>query len=371
MKRIVFVILFFTFISLSHGAGLAPEKIGFELYRGESAENKFQIINTRPQKMNFQVETGEWLSAIPEKGELEPFETKKITLKAEVPDDVINGEYDSITKVIFSGSQKNIAINPVLGLKTKVRITGHQKVNTLASVKDIDNIEENQLLVITTKVSNHGNVRIKPEIEYQVFRNNYLVMANKKSLEEVMPGETKLIVAEEPNNLGVGNYTIDVSVLTSDKVVTEKTLVFSVVPYGSFSRDGDLKKLVLSNQDNQLLLTSEFHNKGVASEAVMVADIYRNGKFYTKVETPAELVLAGEKKALAHILPDAKAGKYTAKAKIVYSGKHTEYRTADIRLGSNPVAGVLVVLSVVLIGIVIVYAVDPHTVRRATGFGKL
>lgn len=285
MRRLFFVLLFLFFPILVNGQGLgvSPSKLSLEIYRGETAETEFFVVNPTDHNLEFSVSVQDnqnWFEFSPSQASLEPGETTQIKASVHPTEQAANGEYNTLINVQGLNGQQlsGLSFNIGMAIKTKIILSGKQTIHAQVNEIVLEDIEQTKPLVIKVYISNYGNVRIKPVLRCAISRNNRTVDRFDVELDEVLPNTRQKLTTTRENNFELGNYSAFVQLEVSNRIVAEKDGLFNVVPFVSYPliEDNQQKPASLDSSDQKeanvlvgLLLVVFIIGLGVGSYLVL------------------------------------------------------------------------------------------------------
>lgn len=127
MRKLFSVFLLFVLsdYAAAQAAGVSPDKLNFEVEKGDSAESSFTIFNPGSKKISFSVDSKlDWLGFYLEKGEIEAGKSVKITAEAAPPETIEAGHYEDLVSISFGSNAKSkgIALQAGIGIKADILV---------------------------------------------------------------------------------------------------------------------------------------------------------------------------------------------------------------------------------------------------------
>jgi len=145
MNKLLLVLLLFFLSCVTYasaqGIGVSPDRLDFEVEKGDSAESSFTIFNPGSRKISFSISSEtDWLNFYPEKGDIEAGKSVKITAEAAPPETIEAGHYENPVFISFGSNAKSkgIALQAGIGIKADIFVKENNKAaNTGKKIKDI------------------------------------------------------------------------------------------------------------------------------------------------------------------------------------------------------------------------------------------
>ncbi len=349
----------------AQGIGVSPTKLEVKLLRGQEARTSFIVFNPSDESIEFSIYNKElpiWFEFIPTHGTIDAKANKEIDVLIKPDDLVSNGEYNSLIYVGLDGKsyRQGLSLDIGTAIKTKIIITGKQIINLIVKDITIKDVEQDSFVIFEFDVLNNGNVKVKPNAEITIKRNGFIIDKFERGLDEVIPGESKRLIAEwNTTNKDVGDYIALVELRINDRVIKQASLDFKVLPYGELGIDGELKELVVVKDistEDIVKIKGIFVNKGNTNvKARLNGELYYNNKFIDIFESEEFLVMSGEEKELIAYINSLQQGNYKIKASVFYNGKQTSVKELFFSIKENKspnqhIFGTVIMFSIVISG---------------------
>ena len=357
-KTVLTVILFllcYSASALSIGAG--PSSLEFlGVGKGGYAEKDLVVYTDSDEDLVIRIEaTGpisEWLKFNETLIDLPAGGRKEIKSSIEPPITVPGGLYHG--KIHFYAGLKkevgNATVFPTKGgtsILATVKVTGEKQYSYQIDSISVRDIEVEYPIKINLTISNDGNIKLVPQISFQVFdetRQNTILIQNYSD-SEVQPSTTRVIqVTLQNKTFEPGLYWVDVSwdLGGSQSISIEVLEKGALALYGKIS-DFELDKKTVQ-EDDTIRLDASFVNAGVEyiDKAILNVEVYSRSDTTSKIELkevvesePYSIPKNMEIELTAYYTP-SKSGKYLIKGYIQYSGKKTRIKEHNIEVFEKP-----------------------------------
>ncbi|MBI4438595.1 hypothetical protein HY640_01545 [Candidatus Woesearchaeota archaeon] len=318
--------------------GVSPGRVDFnDVLKGGYAEKTLTVSTNSESPLVASVELGgevsEWLS-------LEPNQTRfvlsvsspyRVKVIVRPPKDARNDSYSG--SVTFNteglgnlttriGGIIRTGVTSVLELRT----TGREIVACSAGNIQVSDTEHSLPLLVTAVVQNTGNVRLRPSLRVSVFDQSMKSRVLQRTAvgEEVLPTSERVVSANFPNQLGVGQYWAEVVL---DECGVVKTGTFDVGERGSVSDKGELSGIrnpgwVSVNET--VPIRAAFRNSGSrAVSAYFRGEVRLDGRFISQLQSEELTVPSGSDVELVSYFVPATQGRYVVSGQVVYNRKVT------------------------------------------------
>ena len=280
-----------------------------------------------------------------EDGELKIYkghsERERILVKLKVADDAPNKVYNSTiyitsippeTSTVSGGAVAHLVTR--MDVAAAIQVTGVQILNgTVKSITTADT-EIGYPLRIMVAFQNEGNVVATPAISGCVIKGSGT--NNSTAIDTFVHDETGI----KPDKLGTitvlwnttgkepGDYNVSVNVSLGGEMLATEVLPFSILPYGTFTRTGELKSVYVEGEPQVncvINVVAEFENTGmIDTKAKFTGEVYRDGEFIDIVDRDEKLVTVGETVDLVSYYKILTPGAYLINGSVLYDGKETE-----------------------------------------------
>ncbi len=292
-----------------------------------------------------------------------------LTLDIEVrPSNVANGIYQGSLVFTFErldGAEISNEKNSFL-VNYNVEIT--DKIIKQAIVKGIsvDDINIGSPIDINVQVENLGNIELRPNLILNFRKNNNLVKSyTLNSNEGVLSGREKTLNFQQTaDDLGVGNYNLEVNVMLDNILLRQETVDFYI-----YEKNEPIRKVIFDRIENQnkihvndnLEIKAFIENKNIASLAMLKGKIFLDNEFITDFESIE--VLAEQNKeaiAIANFKP-LRTGVYKIQSYLEYGSRKTNeiesvfeavpetQNLKEVPLSSNPILALVLMLIAVFV----------------------
>ncbi|MCK4554531.1 hypothetical protein KAU19_06275 [Candidatus Parcubacteria bacterium] len=234
------------------GFGISPPKvIAHHLLAGSYFEQTVYLVQGFPEKELKVVviiedsEIKDWISVDKGNEFIIPAGVQQFPIKTQinVPNKAELGDYKGIIRIktMLSDVQKgqvSIALGGRIDLDLKV--TEEEIFGFIIKSVNISSIEEGWPVQIAFNVKNTGNIETCPtkailEI-YDRYDNDILASGEFSGFNPIIPYQEKVITAEFPADLAVGEYWGHYTLYKDDKILREGKDVFNVVEKGTIDK---------------------------------------------------------------------------------------------------------------------------------------
>jgi hypothetical protein len=310
----------------------------------------------------------EWISFDSRKMEVSKNQPLELKIVVEPSKSASNGFHEGTLIVTLTNRNAPI-VNPekedFYTIEIYVDIT--DSIIKQAKVSDIyvGNIKEGELINVGVDFTNEGNVEVKPKVILKILDkyDNVLQTLDEEYI-NIMPSKKESFELSFENKLNADQYWANVKVYIDDNLLREEKLSFDILKEGERIKEGVLTTILNKEKvhiNSELKIDAYFRNDG--DEGVLAkfyADVYRNDRFVTSLESDEKLVNAKSENSFTVSFEPNQLGLYTIKGYIEYAGKRTDKMESvvesvpksepieEVPLSANPVlAIVLMVLAVI------------------------
>lgn len=287
-----------------------------------------------------------------------------VLVKIKVPPDISNGSYTATIYAETSpgGDSGDMGVSTVLQAKSllTVIVGGTQIIEGTVGTISTRDTEAGFPLHIDINFRNKGNIAVNPQIYYQIMQGNTIIIELNYNQSTIKPESREVITVEwETNTNQSGDYIARVEVSLDEKTLATKELSFTVLPPGSFSKQGEFTNLTYEGQlllDTILKIFADFQNTGQGdSRAKFVGEVYCDGMLINTIESEVMLIPVGQQETLVSYLELEKNGDYVLRGHVAYEGKQTGPKEISFKIRNGENEGQLYSLSLpVIIGIIAV-----------------
>ena len=344
--------------------GVSPAKLEIKLLRGSEAYTSFTIFNPSDKPIDFNIynkEFSEWFEFIPDQGKINANSNKEISVWVKPNELVSNGEYNTLIYVGIDddSSGSGLSLNIGTAIKAKVGVTGKQLVNLFVRDVVVRDAEQDGFVIFEFDVLNNGNVKVKPNVEIKITKNNITIDRFERELEEVMPGKSERLITEwSTKNRDVGDYIAFVRLKANGEIIKQTSLAFKILPYGELAVDGELRELAIEDASIEgiVKIKAIFLNTGNTTvKAKLKGEVYFNNNLIDTFESEELIVIGGKEKELVAYVKVNQSGDYTIKASVFYNRKQTPIKelSFSIKEKNTPnqhIFGTAIMFSIVVSG---------------------
>ena len=292
----------------SRGLGVGPNVIEIDsALRNSTYEQPLFIFNQNDFDTNILLnstgETQSWVTFHDYNNREKPINEiflknmtdKPVWVKIQIPPDAENKAYRGILKATakpeetgnINGSHSSVDLSiPVILM---LNVTGDEKVNVSVGFIEIEAYEINDPAKFHVQFKNTGNVRVEPEIEILITKDDMYI--------DRLTGQTEYIRAPSIvegviqhthsmtwNTTGKisGEYNAYFNITNNGETIKEYNETFELLPPGTLNRDGVLKEIKYVGEPTLgklLKIISIFKNTGdIDTNAEFFGEIYLNGE---------------------------------------------------------------------------------------------
>lgn len=344
------------------GFGVFPTTLNFkDTVRGSEYFQSIGIINSSDSDRSFSLEAdgeiSQWVSFVANQDRTSSL--KSITtpgnsegralVRLQVPEDAANGSYRGVARIIRMSQQSSqegtgSSIRVGAEIDITVKVIGTEEISgSLVEVTVMD-IELGSALRLNTIVHNSGNVRAKPEITLEILDDEGSVEGQVKFPHEqvIFSNEVGEVAHTwDAASLEVGDYVARVSVAFEELDLGTREVKFSILPPGTLTRKGELKRLVLEiapDPGGLAKFKAFFLNTGeIDTRAKFIGELLQGERLINVVTSEEILVPIGEQAALDVFVRVGDGGEYTLRGKTNYEGKETEVKELNFTVPSQAV----------------------------------
>ena len=254
IKAVIIVVLcLLTFVSrdiLAISQISAPIIIK-NVLRGSQVDQKFMVLNNGDEEVTYQLQVvgdiSDWITlydinapdlvidqiAIPAKS------NAYAGIRFNIPDDAPNGEYRSVVDIIEklkkdSSAENSLGVNLKLSRGIQVIVSDEEIVDFSATiVPESYNLGKNDPLVFRVKYRNNGNIKIAPQLQVKIKRDDAIVHNVILPYPENEPwvgalSAYEIAKNEVPLSLPGGSYQAKIDILYDNQVMDTQSFGFVV-----------------------------------------------------------------------------------------------------------------------------------------------
>ena len=330
------------------GVGIFPTSVDFpDSVRDGEYYKTIGVINGGDSERTFIFTPvgpiASWLTVVDEQDrslELEsiiapPNSRPRVLLRIRVPDDAANGDYlakvDILAQSRGTDSQGTSAgVNVGAEIQVRVTVTGIQIIDGTLVDSSLNLVELGSPLRVSSVVKNSGNVRVEPLLFVEVLDpQGELVFNAAFQQESIFPDETgNLKAAWDTTGQELGEYTVQTSITFGDFEVGVRNLKFTLLPFGTLTRQGKLREIELTlipgpGELGRVIVS--FQNTGeIDTLAKFTGEFYSGDRLLDVLTSEEVLVLVGQIADLLVFPRVGEAGEYTVRGNVNYEGKLTD-----------------------------------------------
>lgn len=356
MFLLIFITVFMT-ITILESATTSATVIGIDkmtinyknVLRGGYAEDVVRITtdSIQPIILDKYIEgnISSWISVNPETINISKSSPGLIKIIVEPPKDVANGNYTATIRFLSyplgtPTGQYGAAIRAALPIHINIEITGKELKSCSIGGFEIQDFEVGQPLIFYYTVHNTGNVRVKPNINIEVWDRDFqnLLLSENIKAQDVLPTTTKNFQASIKNNLKIGQYWANIN---SIDCTGSGTITFDVLEVGGISDKGELLMLSVKKKamTGQLLeVAATFKNIGTRSViTTLTGKVEYNNQIVKLLSSPQLRVNPNEKATLKDYFTPKKPGVYKVSVRVRYNNKLTFEKTETVIVEGTPI----------------------------------
>lgn len=215
-----------------------------------------------------------------------------------------------------------------------IQVSGIQILKgTVKSITTADT-EIGYPLRIMVEFQNEGNVVATPAITCCITKNSTIIDTFVHDETGIKPDKLGTITVPW-NTTGhePGDYNVSVNVSLGGEMLATEVLPFSILPYGTFTRTGELKSVFIEGApliNRTIKIIAEFENTGaIDTTATFVGEVYCDGEFIDIVESREKLVTVGETYKIVSYYKITMHGDYLISGMVFYDGRETEAKNVS------------------------------------------
>lgn len=357
---VLIVVLLIPIPSSAIGIGMAPSSYEIaNAFRGGEYDRSITVFNPDDNANNFTLRTegeaGDWISFYELDDRNTPINEISISpranfpfmVKIDLPSDAASGIYnatifaETVPPGAINGGESGVTTKLQATTKIAIEITGNQVLDGEVKSIIIENTEVGYPVKIQTVFLNTGNVRAKPRIEITIFKDDTIITQLIHDSTNVKATNNEpIIVKWNTTTLNtVGDYSAKVDVWLDEEILSSKDVSFKLLPVGTFSRKGNLTKIILEGEPtigSLVKVNAYFKNTGqIETGAKFIGEVYKDGSLIDTI-TSEELQVERNREAVltSYLKLDSK-GKYLIKGKVLYTGKETPVQELSLKVGNS------------------------------------
>ena len=356
-KKLIFVLssLFLLLITLNSAdaamIGVNRAQIQFDdVLRNGYAEENFVVSIGSEHDVEFffepRGEVASWVRLEPDEQGIPVNRDNPLTMKVivEPPSDVQSGSYEGHVLVLtgsLDGERGRMGTEVVAAFEVKLRveITDTQILNCNVGGLRIESTEVGFPTMFTGRVTNRGNVRINPEIEFEIYdqaEENVVLTDTYIHEQDILPTASESIETTLEWDLNPGQYWIRIS---ENACSGSAYQTFSILERGAIQDVGELIRIqndAWGRAGEITPINAHFRNTG---ERVVTAQfrgtISKEGKIVEVLESPQVNVDPGETSILEMFYTPEEEGQYSIKGRVHYNNKLTHERGSILNVNEG------------------------------------
>ena len=342
------------------GLGSSPSRITVgDVVRGGTYERTLTIFNTGDEIGTFNLtaegDCSDWISFYNADNLTMPIANVtiankwrvQVVIRFDIPEDMPNGNYT--TKIYVQSTLKKEGgggtAQAVARLRfvVPIRVTGIQNLSGTVENITTAETEVGYPLKIRVAFRNDGDVIAKPAINTSITKNGTLVDCFVDAKTGIKPGcNGTITVRWNTTGREQGDYIATVNVSLGNEALATRELPFTLLPYGTLTREGELKSLSIEGDlpiSSVIKAVAKFENTGMIDlRAKFKAEIYRNDEFVEVLESDEKLVEVGETAELIAYYNIPEPGYYRITGYVTYDGKNTTGANATFNVVEATIA---------------------------------
>lgn len=211
-----------------------PLNINAEVY-GYSMNENGSNIQIGPKEDTGPYSAREYLTVTPNEFEIQPGESKKFLVVADIPADVgSGGRYALVILKTLNPVEgnKNVRILTAIQIPVLLRVSGSEIVES-GVIRDLGAIKNGEDVTVNLRFDNTGNYHFKPvaSLELKTEEGETVASASQQSGSALLPGGTWLfrLPVTPKSGLSPGTYTINASVASETGTILDlEEVIFEV-----------------------------------------------------------------------------------------------------------------------------------------------
>jgi hypothetical protein len=348
------------------GVGFYPAVVDVkDALRGQRYEIGTVLVNDASQERTFRIqpegEIAEWVTfatqarpetivkevSVPASGEL------PIWVYLNLPEDAASLEYEaqiSYTSVPPEGTTGGVLLSIVQPIT--INVTGKQILDLQVGDVFANELEVGQPLRVQARLVNRSNVALTPTLVASIKTSAGQPIADdlQGRTEQLRAGQEKLVTALEWDSAGQqpGQFILEYRLLGQGQEFATGSVPFTLAPFGSLSRSGEIQSIVLDGQMSKGSIGRAdvaFLNTGrIDVTSKFVGELFRDGKLVAPLESRVDLLAhPSQPVTLQVFFPIDDNGSYELVGRVTFDGAQTDEGRAEFKVGAGlPLASPLV-----------------------------
>ncbi|MGB9748535.1 MAG: hypothetical protein ACP5OZ_02955 [Candidatus Woesearchaeota archaeon] len=278
------------------------------------------------------------------------------------PPDAATGNYTGylLIKKIPTPAGKNTTASAIImsiQIPITVEVIGEEIKSCFANSFSIKNSEIGRNTKLNLRLTNTGNVRLSPRMNYAIWdkEQTRILINNTLFADEILPSlEANLEVEIQTSNLSLGQYWIDI---TLPDCGVSKLLTFDVLEKGALSTSGRLLRIenpVWANVGQTISIKAVFENNGEQdANARFKGKIELEGSVIDLLESEELLVKQGETTYFEMFFKPKQEGRYIISGVVYYANKKTEETFSVLNVKPKQRFNWMLIIYIILILIIL------------------
>lgn len=177
----------------------------------------------------------DWISFEPETILTTETEPGKVKVIVQPPANTSLGIYEGyiIVDTVSTGSKLTGAMTVSTSLKTRIKITDREIRQAIVKNLTISDTQQGSPIKVLAAVANEGNIKANIEVYAVILDNNQEEVTSRSNLTYVLPSAISSIDTSIPNNLEIGEYTADVTILLDGLLLRKDLYPFKIIEKGA------------------------------------------------------------------------------------------------------------------------------------------
>jgi hypothetical protein len=336
---LIFLVVFISSLVSAANIGVSPANINFKnVLRGGYAERPITLTIDAPELVDVTLgtwgEVKDWITLSDTKVKVSKGSPTRIIVSINPPNDTPNGNYSGFVRINISKLSEGIegaassSIIPTLDLAVNVEIVDRQIVECKASEFKIFSAEEGEEIIFTAKISNEGNIRFYPKINFKIWDQESINLVKDLTYDEIqiIPTQEKEFNIRIPSKgLQIGQYWVDVSAI---ECFNQQTLTFDVLEEGALRAEGLLESIIVipwADINDIVPINISFKNTGEKPlDARFSGKIMSKNKIIQLLESDKDIfVPTSSQENFQFYFTPKEAGRYVISGRVFYDSKRT------------------------------------------------
>jgi hypothetical protein len=342
-KNIIYLILAIDIIFIissidSTIVGVSPPEIYFNnvLRNGYSVRTMVISIDS-PEPITVEIKTrgeiSDWLNFSDRIFNVSKDKPYQLRVSVTPPSDTPSGNYSGFLSIVTGGFGQGLEGQAVGIIRSAVEpfinvgVVDTEIIDCSASKFSVESVEKGDEIVFKLRVSNKGNIRMKPKINIDVWDQDQISIIKNQDFQkqEILPTvEDEFVLRMNSGDLEIGQYFVEITV---PECYSSETLTFDVLEPGALKSSGILTSILVPKTVNVYETTqiiANFKNNGekeVSSQ--FKGKVSREGKIIQILESEKVSVPVDSLDEFNFYFTPKETGKYVVSGRVYYSNKKT------------------------------------------------